>query len=140
MLFRKRSPVAGAPASRRDATWIERTPSTLIGQHTRFRGEVRGRGAMEVRGLVEGTLRVEDRVTLRREGRMSADVAATEMLVEGSLEGEIHIQDLLVLLPTGSVQGNVESARMRVESGAVLKGTVRRRQEPPAILPEQSTP
>ncbi len=140
MLFRKLSfPGAGAPG-RSQSLRGNVTASTVIGQHTRFRGEVRGRGALEIRGLMEGSLRVDDRVSIARDGRMSAEVSALELVVEGFLEGEIRVQDRLVLLSTGSVHGHVESGRMEVEEGAVLKGTVLRRNESPDPEPGQSTP
>ncbi len=139
MLFRKMSfPGAGAPG-RSESLRGNATASTVIGQHTRFRGEVRGRGALEIRGQMEGSLRVDDRVSIAREGRMSAEVSALELVVEGFLEGEIRVRDRLMLLRGGHVHGHVESGRMEVEEGAILKGTVQRRIEPPA--PDgQSTP
>ena len=140
MLFRKLSfPGAGAPG-RSEASRGESAPSTIIGQHTRFRGEVRGRGVLEIRGQMEGSLRVADRVSIAREGRLSAEVSASELIVEGFLEGEIRIQDRLVLLRSASVHGHVERGRLEVEEGAILKGTVLRRIESPGPEAGQSTP
>ena len=139
MLFRRLS-FPGAGAVRRTEVRGVPVPSTVIGQHTRFRGEVRGRGAFEVRGQVEGSLRVEDRVLIAREGRLSAEVSATELIVEGFLEGEVRVQDRLVLLREGQVHGHIESGRMEIEEGAILRGTVLRRIEPPGPEAGQSTP
>jgi cytoskeletal protein CcmA (bactofilin family) len=140
MLFRKLGLPAGAVRRSESSRLDHRSPATVIGQHTRFRGEARGRGALEVRGQMEGSLRVDDRVSIARDGRLSAEVSASEMIVEGYLEGEVRIHDRLVLRRSGSVHGHVESGRMEVEEGAILKGTVLRRVDPPAPGPGSQPP
>jgi len=140
MFFRKLGLPGTSVSGRSERPRGGTSSASVIGRHTRFRGEVRGRGGLEVRGMMEGSLRVDDHVAIAPEGRVSAEVAAVDLTVEGFLEGEIRIQDRLILSRSAKVHGHVESSRMEVEEGAILKGTVLRRLEGPGDEPGQSTP
>ncbi len=141
MFFRKReSAAANASTTRLFGAKVEEAPASVIGKNTRFRGEVRGRGLLVIRGQVEGSLHMQDRVSLEPGSSLRADVYASEMVLAGDAEGRVRISEILFVRSSGVLQGEVESRRFLVEEGAVLRGTVRRMAEVPSTPPEQSTP
>jgi cytoskeletal protein CcmA (bactofilin family) len=141
MFFRKRENAEqNASTTRLFGGKVEEAPDSVIGKNTRFRGEVRGRGHLVIRGLVEGSLDMQDRVSVEAGSSLRADVHASEMVLAGDAEGRVRIGEILCVRSSGILQGEIESRRFLVEEGAVLRGTVRRVAEVPATPPEQSTP
>jgi cytoskeletal protein CcmA (bactofilin family) len=141
MFFRKRSgnPQSGSPGLLFGSR-VEAAPASIIGRNTRFRGEIRGGGSLAIRGHVEGSLRLQDRVIVDEGSFVHADILVTEMVLAGTAEGEIRVTEVLTVRSTGSVQGAVESGRILVEEGAILRGTLRRSMPASEMPPEQSTP
>ena len=141
MFFRKRSrnPQSGSSGPLFGGR-AEAGPASIIGKNTRFRGEIRGGGGLVIRGYVEGSVRVQDRVMVDAGSFVHAEVLVPELVLAGAAEGEIRVRDVLTVRSTGNVQGAVESGRILVEEGAVLRGTLRRMVPASEKPPEQSTP
>ena len=139
MFFRRRENASpNVSNSRLFGTKVEEAPASVIGQNTRFRGEVRGRGLLVIRGHVEGILHLQGRVSVESGSTLRADVHAPEMVLAGDAQGAIRIRETLCVRTTGILQGDVESGRLLVEEGAVLRGTLRQMVE--VATPPQSTP
>ncbi len=132
MFFRKRPkepfiPETGSPGSPRPSVMDGVAPvPSIIGRNTRFRGEVRGRGPLVIRGQVQGTVRIEDRLTVESGGVLEAETHASDALIGGSVQGNLQVRGTLAVRASGSLEGRLRARRMRVEEGAVLKGTVSR--------------
>lgn len=96
-----------------------------IGRSLVIKGEVTGAEALYIDGRVEGTIDLADnRVTIGRNGSVSADISAREVVIMGSVKGNIECTDRLDIRAEGSLIGDVIAARISVEDGAVLKGSV----------------
>lgn len=96
-----------------------------IGRSLVIKGEVTGAEALYVDGRVEGTIDLADnRVTIGRNGSVTADISAREVVIMGSVKGNIECTDRLDIRAEGSLIGDVIAARISVEDGAVLKGSV----------------
>jgi len=132
MFFRKRPkdsliPGADASGSPRPSVMSGVAPApSIIGRNTRFRGEVRGRGPLVIRGQVQGTVGIEDRITVEAGGVLDAETRAAEALIGGSVQGDLQVRGTLAVRATGILEGRIRARRLRVEAGAVLKGTVSR--------------
>jgi len=96
-----------------------------IGRSLVIKGEISGGESLFVDGRIEGTVNIpEHRVTVGRNGVVTADVNAREAVIMGKVNGNIICSDRLDIRSEGSVTGDVVVQRISVEDGAILKGSV----------------
>jgi cytoskeletal protein CcmA (bactofilin family) len=96
-----------------------------IGRSLVIKGEISGGESLFVDGRIEGTVNIpEHRVTVGRNGVVTADVNAREVVIMGKVQGNIICSDRLDIRSEGSVTGDVVVQRISVEDGAILKGSV----------------
>lgn len=96
-----------------------------IGRSLVIKGEVSGAESLFVDGRIEGTINIPDnRVTVGRNGAVTADINAREVVIMGRVQGNIICSDRLDIRSEGSVTGDVVVQRISVEDGAILKGSV----------------
>ena len=102
-----------------------------IGRSLVIKGEVSGAESLYIDGRVEGTMNLADnRVTIGRNGSVTANINAREVVIMGTVKGNIECTDRLDIRSEGSLTGDVISQRISVEDGAVLKGSVEVRTAP----------
>jgi len=90
-----------------------------------IKGDISGGESLFVDGRIEGTVNIpEHRVTVGRNGVVTADVNAREVVIMGKVQGNIICSDRLDIRSEGSVTGDVVVQRISVEDGAILKGSV----------------
>jgi len=130
MFFRKKGPavprVSDSPSPPRLSVAATPSSASVIGRNTRFRGEVRGRGPLIIRGQVEGDVGIEERLTVDVGGLLDAVVRANDVVVAGEARGNLQAEGTLILRSTGVAEGRMSAGGMRVEEGAILKGTLSR--------------
>jgi len=96
-----------------------------IGRTLVIKGEVSGSESLFIDGRVEGTISFPDnRVTIGRQGNVTANVTAKEVVIMGKVHGNVECSDRLDIRSEGSLTGDVITHRFTVEEGAVLKGAV----------------
>jgi cytoskeletal protein CcmA (bactofilin family) len=96
-----------------------------IGRSLVIKGEISGAESLFVDGRIEGTINIpENRVTIGRNGAVTADINAREVVIMGKVQGNIICSDRLDIRSEGSVTGDVVVQRISVEDGAILKGSV----------------
>ena len=104
---------------------------STIGKTLLIKGEITGSGSVHIEGTVEGSIELpEDRVTVGRNGRVSANIAAQDIVVLGEVLGSCKASDLLNIRCDGSLHGDVVVSRISVEEGAYLTGSIDIRREP----------
>jgi len=102
-----------------------------IGRSLVIKGEITGAESLYIDGRVEGTITLaENRVTIGRNGSVTANISAREVVIMGTVKGNIECTDRLDIRSEGSLTGDVISQRISVEDGAVLKGSVEVRTAP----------
>jgi len=103
-----------------------------IGRTLVIKGEVTGAEALFIDGRVEGTISFpENRVTIGRNGNVTANITAKEVVIMGKVKGNVECEDRLDIRSEGSVTGDVSTVRISVEDGAVLKGGIQVRSVEP---------
>lgn len=115
---------------------------SMIGKSLIIKGEITGTESVHIEGIVEGSIVLpDDRVTVGPGGRVSADVAAQDIVVLGELTGSCDASDVLYVRREGSLCGDVVASRISVEDGAYLTGTIdiRRESVPAPRSVEQET-
>jgi len=127
MFFKRRtkSPPAFEPLSASNPS-PARSATSVLGKNTRFRGEVRGRGPLSVRGQVKGIVAIDERLSIENGGLLEAEAVAADMIVAGQARGTLRVRGVLVVRSTGQVEGTLRAARLRIEHGAIVRGTVTR--------------
>ena len=115
---------------------------SMIGKSLFIKGEITGSESVHIEGKVEGSIALPgDRVTVGREGRVSANIAAQDIVVLGEVLGSCNASDHLNIRRDGSLCGDVVVSRISVEEGAYLTGSIDiRKASAPASKAEEQEP
>ena len=96
-----------------------------IGKSLVIKGEVSGSEALYIDGRVEGSINLPgNRVTVGRNGVVSANIAAREIVVLGKVRGNVQASDRVDIRNEGSLTGDVIAQRISIEDGAFFKGGI----------------
>jgi len=96
-----------------------------IGKSLLIRGEITGSESLSIEGRVEGSINLPgNRVTVRRNGQVSATIVAREIVVLGYVDGRCEASDNLDIGSEGSLNGDVVVSRLSVEDGAIFTGSI----------------
>jgi cytoskeletal protein CcmA (bactofilin family) len=118
---------ASAPKSSVSSVGAQST----IGKTLLIKGEITGSGSVHIEGKVEGSIELpDDRVTVGRNGRVSANISAQDIVVLGEVLGSCKASDHLNIRCDGSLYGDVVVSRISVEEGAYLTGSIDIRTDP----------
>lgn len=109
------------PASRATAA----SEQASIGKGLSFKGEITGNESLFIDGKVEGSINLPgNRVTVGRNGLVTASVVAREIVVLGKIRGNVAASDRVDIRAEGSLTGDVSAARISIEDGAFFKGGI----------------
>jgi cytoskeletal protein CcmA (bactofilin family) len=96
-----------------------------IGKSLVIKGEVTGSESLYIDGHVEGSINLPgNRVTVGRNGVVSANIAAREIVVLGKVRGNVQAGDRVDIRNEGSLTGDVIAQRIAIEDGAFFKGGI----------------
>ncbi|GAC1429779.1 MAG: hypothetical protein NVS1B11_09890 [Terriglobales bacterium] len=96
-----------------------------IGRSLVIKGEISGSESLYIDGRIEGSINFEEsRITVGRNGSVTANINAREVVIMGTVKGNIQCSDRLDIRSEGSLTGDVLTQRISVEDGAMLKGSV----------------
>src|SRR3984893_13626673 len=109
----------------RPATTATTADQATIGKSLVIKGEVTGSESLYIDGRVEGSINLSgNRVTVGRNGVVSANINAREIVVLGKVRGNITASDRVDIRSDGSLTGDVVAARISIEDGAFFKGGI----------------
>jgi cytoskeletal protein CcmA (bactofilin family) len=96
-----------------------------IGKSLVIKGEVTGSESLYIDGRVEGTINLPgNRVTIGRNGQVTANVNAKEVVVLGKVKGNLTASDRVDIRNEGSLSGDVQCQRISIEDGAYFQGSI----------------
>jgi len=117
--------VEPTPASAPRNALMTTTEQATIGKSLVIKGEVTGSEALYIDGRVEGSINLPgNRVTVGRNGVVSANINAREVVVIGKVKGNMTASDRVDIRNEGSLTGDVIAARISIEDGAYFKGGI----------------
>ena len=96
--------------------------NSIIGEGTRFRGDLDLKGLLRIDGDFEGNIRTEGRVLVGKGGSARCLIHADTVVVGGVVKGDIKASSKIVLLSTCMVIGNVRAPQLIVEEGVLIHG------------------
>ncbi len=101
------------------------TDQATIGKSLVVKGEVSGSESLYIDGKVEGAINLPgNRVTVGRNGQVSANISAREVVVLGKVKGNINASDRVDIRSEGALTGDVIAQRISIEDGAFFKGGI----------------
>jgi cytoskeletal protein CcmA (bactofilin family) len=113
--------VAEAPSRAQVGTADQAT----IGKGLFIKGEITGTESLYIDGKVEGSISLPgNRVTIGRNGQVTANVTAREVIVLGKVKGNVSATDRVDIRAEGALSGDVAAARISIEDGAFFKGGI----------------
>lgn len=96
-----------------------------IGKGLRFVGQITASEPLYIDGHVEGTINLPgDRVTVGRNGQVTADITARDIVVLGTVFGNLSATERVELRAEGSLTGDISTKRISIAEGAFFKGTL----------------
>lgn len=96
--------------------------NSIIGEKTRFRGDIELQGLLRIDGDFQGNIKTDGRVLIGRSGRAQCLIEADTVVVGGILKGDIRAESKIVLLSTAMVIGDIRSPQIIVEEGVIIHG------------------
>jgi cytoskeletal protein CcmA (bactofilin family) len=119
------SPIEPASGAPRPAVAASTADQATIGKSLVIKGEVTGSESLYIDGRVEGSINLAgNRVTVGRNGVVSANINAREIVVLGKVRGNLTASDRVDIRSDGSLTGDVVAARISIEDGAFFKGGI----------------
>ena len=110
-------PAASAP--------INTQEQATLGKSLVIKGEVTGSESLYIDGRVEGSINLPgNRVTVGRNGVVSANISAREIVVLGKVRGNMTASDRVDIRAEGSLTGDIVAQRISIEDGAYFKGGI----------------
>jgi cytoskeletal protein CcmA (bactofilin family) len=98
--------------------------ATTIGESMRIKGSIFSREALNLNGELEGSLELENSLTIGPNGKVRADIKATEIVVSGNVKGNMEAIERIVLRKGAHLVGDVKTAGIVIEDGAFFKGGI----------------
>lgn len=113
------------PASAPRNANMNTAEQATIGKSLIIKGEVTGSESLYIDGRVEGSINLPgNRITVGRNGVVSANMTAREIVVIGKVKGNLTASDRVDIRSEGSLTGDVIAQRISIEDGAFFKGGI----------------
>lgn len=96
----------------------------LIGSQVVVKGHISGNQDVIVRGRIEGSVGLPNRLTIEEEATLEADLDVAEADIKGAVKGDVIASASAVLHPSARVTGTIRAPRVVIEDGARFTGTI----------------
>jgi cytoskeletal protein CcmA (bactofilin family) len=119
------TPTFEAPSLRTPNATAPAADQATIGKSLVVKGEVTGSESLYIDGKVDGAINLAgNRVTVGRNGQVTANITAREIVVLGKVRGNVNASDRVDIRSEGSLSGDVVAQRISIEDGAFFKGGI----------------
>lgn len=98
--------------------------SCTIGPDVSVNGRISGDDNVVVFGTVEGTIALENSLTVEQGGTVVADVDVQAITIRGEVNGEVVARESVQLVDGCLVTGNLRAPRIIIEEGARFEGNI----------------
>ena len=103
---------------------------SVLGRSTVVRGNVRGTGALEIFGRVEGDVSITGELVIGEDGAVKGDVTGGYVTISGAVQGDVRATEAVMLESGARVVGDLSAPRIGVATGALVRGVVKTEGEP----------
>ena len=98
--------------------------ASYIGQSMKIKGDLSSEENITIEGQLNGTINASNSLTIGRDGNVSADITAKEVIILGKVKGNILGSEKVTILPGGRFNGNLNAEKLVVTEGAFLMGEI----------------
>jgi cytoskeletal protein CcmA (bactofilin family) len=139
-------PAAARPVPVQPTLETPRPAASSVGEQASIskglsiKGEITGTESLFIDGKVEGSISIPgNRVTVGKNGNVTASISAREIVVLGKLKGNVNATDRVDIRAEGALTGDVAAARISIEDGAFFKGgiDIRKPDSKPTAVPSE---
>lgn len=100
--------------------------TSVIAHNTAIKGDIELAGALQVDGLVQGTINAEQGlVRVSDKGRVEGRVNAPHVIINGEVQGDVFALEHIELGATARIRGNLHYRLMEMAMGAQVEGQLR---------------
>ena len=97
---------------------------SVLGDTLLIKGELSSDDDVLIEGKVEGHVNVKKKVTVGKNGRINAEIRATDISILGQVEGNIFAKNKAEILASGRLSGNIHAKKVVLAEGAIFQGNV----------------
>ncbi len=96
---------------------------TVIADDITFKGTLRFKNSLKIKGLFEGKIETDGILIIGREGTVSADIEAGDVSVSGNLNGKIKAKQKIELFKKSRISADIITPDLHIEPGSIFNGT-----------------
>jgi len=96
----------------------------IISEGAKTKGNINVSGMVKINGEVIGDIKSENEVSIRREGKVEANIKTKNAIVDGHFIGEMKASGHVSITSTGRFEGTLmqENASLSISKGGLFKG------------------
>ena len=107
----------------REVVEDENKIDTAIAEDIEFRGTLKFKSSLKIKGRFEGKIFSDGQLIIGRESNTSADINAAVVSVSGNVNGKIRASKRIELFKKSRINADLISPDIVMESGSVFNGT-----------------
>ena len=96
---------------------------TVIAEDIEFRGTLKFKNSLKIKGKFEGKIISDGHLIIGRESNTSADINAATVSVSGNVNGKIKAAKKIEIYKKSRINADLVSPEIIMESGSVFNGT-----------------
>ena len=104
---------------------MKNSVAARLGANLHVKGEMTGCEDLVIDGTFEGLVLLDEgKLTIGPAARVTADIAAAEVVVSGYVKGNVRAKKRIEIKKDGSVTGDLTTPQIVIEDGAFFKGSI----------------
>jgi len=96
----------------------------VIGRAITIRGNLAGSEDLLVEGRIEGSIALQNHLSIEETGIVEADIEVEDLTVKGEMKGDINAAQSVSITENARVVGNIRAPRIIIEDGAKFIGHI----------------
>ena len=97
--------------------------TTVIGDDITFKGKLKFKSSLKIKGNFEGKIETDGHLIIGREANVSADIQAGQISNSGTVNGKLKSKNKTELFKKSITAGDIVSTEVNMEPGSVFNGT-----------------
>jgi len=96
---------------------------TVIAEDINFRGNLKFKNSLKIKGKFEGKIESSGQLIIGREATVSADIKAKIVSISGETNGKIKASQKIELFKKSITRGDIITPDLLMENGSIFNGT-----------------
>ena len=100
-------------------------PSTIIGEDIDFKGSLKFKNGLKIRGKLQGTIETDGVLYIDDGSEVKADIHTGSAVINGSVTGNIIASKRVEIKSHGQIRGDIKTPEIQIVTGAKFTGACR---------------